>query len=48
MIDLTDHIKDRFDGCHMGRHGLVEHATAWQAVLRRAHRHASWTRHIAD
>jgi Carbohydrate esterase, sialic acid-specific acetylesterase len=32
----TDLITDRFDGCHMGRQGLMDHASAWQAVLRRA------------
>jgi len=29
----TDRITDRFDGCHMGRQGLIEHARAWQAAL---------------
>jgi len=29
----TDRIADRFDGCHMGRQGLIDHARAWQAVL---------------
>jgi Carbohydrate esterase, sialic acid-specific acetylesterase len=32
----TDLIMDRFDGCHMGRRGLAEHARAWQVVLTRA------------
>jgi hypothetical protein len=30
----TDSIRYRFDGCHMGRAGLVEHARAWQVILR--------------
>jgi hypothetical protein len=29
----TDLIRDRFDGCHMGRTGLREHAQVWQASL---------------
>jgi hypothetical protein len=30
----TDRITDRFDGCHMGRAGLREHAQMWQTCLR--------------
>jgi hypothetical protein len=29
----TDLIRDRFDGCHMGRTGLREHAQRWQTSL---------------
>ena len=29
----TDLITDRFDGCHMGRNGLRDHARSWQTVL---------------
>ena len=29
----TDRITDRFDGCHMGRAGLREHAQMWQKCL---------------
>lgn len=32
----TDLIRDRFDGCHMGRAGLREHARAWEVVLQKA------------
>lgn len=31
----TDRITDRFDGCHMGRQGLTDHARAWREVLMR-------------
>jgi hypothetical protein len=30
----TDLIRDRFDGCHMGRAGLCEHAHMWRQSLR--------------
>jgi Carbohydrate esterase, sialic acid-specific acetylesterase len=30
----TDLIRDRFDGCHMGRAGLCEHAQMWRQLLR--------------
>ena len=30
----TDLIRDRVDGCHMGRTGLREHARMWQTSLR--------------
>jgi Carbohydrate esterase, sialic acid-specific acetylesterase len=32
----TDLIMDRFDGCHLGRRGLMDHARAWQVILTRA------------
>src|SRR5262249_19660173 len=29
----TDLIRDRYDGCHMGTAGLLQHAAAWEAAL---------------
>jgi hypothetical protein len=29
----TDIIRDRFDGCHMGKAGLEDHAKAWVGIL---------------